>query len=183
MKPNMMILAGALAFIPGHSQYALAQAAKPAVAIPFVTEQPANEWLAHVFIGADVLNAAGENVGDVRDLVFDRAGRISTVVIGVGGFLGVGEKHVAVPFSTLTYGLSKDNTRVITVAISKEDLKLAPAFILSWIWRAVMTPLSISNSRSAISRNSHSSEGSLMSGWNVVSSWPCPSSCAWSCSS
>lgn len=128
MKPNMMILAGALAFIPGHSQYALAQAAKPAVAIPFVTEQPANEWLAHVFIGADVLNAAGENVGDVRDLVFDRAGRISTVVIGVGGFLGVGEKHVAVPFSALTYGLSKDNTRVITVAISKEDLKLAPAF-------------------------------------------------------
>ena len=129
MKPNMMIVAGALALlIPGLSHEARAQAAKPAVAIPFVTEQPATEWLAHVFIGADVQNATGENVGDVRDLIFDRTGRISTVVIGVGGFLGVGEKHVAVPFSALTYTVGKDNVRVISIALGKDELKQAPAF-------------------------------------------------------
>ena len=102
--------------------------AKPAVAITFVTEQPATEWLAHVFIGAEVQNASGEIVGDVRDLLFDRTGRISTVVIGVGGFLGVGEKHVAVPFGALTFTSSKDGSRIIAVALSKDQLKLAPSF-------------------------------------------------------
>ena len=129
MKPNLMILAGALALMTAPvSLKVMAQAAKPAVAIPFVTEQPATEWLAHVFIGADVQNASGENVGDVRDLLFDRTGRISTVVLGVGGFLGVGEKHVAVPFGALTYASGKDGARIIAIALSKDQLKLAPSF-------------------------------------------------------
>ncbi len=129
MKSHSMLLAGAiaLAYAP-LSLPAFAQVAKPAVAIPFVTEQPATEWLAHVFIGADVQNTSGENVGDVRDLLFDRTGRISTVVIGVGGFLGVGEKHVAVPFSVLTYTSGKDGARIIAIALSKDELKLAPSF-------------------------------------------------------
>lgn len=129
MKPNVMILVGALALMaPALSPQVLAQAANPAVAIVFTTEQPATEWLARVFIGADVQNASGENVGDIRDLMFDRTGRISTVVIGVGGFLGVGEKHVAVPFSALTYTVNKDGARVISIALSKDELKQAPAF-------------------------------------------------------
>ena len=53
--------------------------------IAFVTQQPQNEWLARVFMGQDVHNLTGERVGDVNDLIFDRQGRISTVVVGVGG--------------------------------------------------------------------------------------------------
>ncbi len=129
MKPNVMIFAGALALMTAPvSLQVLAQAPKPVVTIPFVTEQPATEWLAHVFIGADVQNASAETVGDVRDLIFDRTGRISTVVIGVGGFLGVGEKHVAVPFNALTYSVGKDGARIISIALSKDELKLAPIF-------------------------------------------------------
>ena len=129
MKPNMMLLVGAMALmIPPLSSQGMAQAAMPAAAIAFTTEQPATEWLAHVFIGADVLNAAGETVGDVRDLLFDRTGRINMVVLGVGGFLGVGEKHVAVPFSALTYTVSKDGVRIISIALSKDELMKAPAF-------------------------------------------------------
>lgn len=129
MKQNMMILATASVLLyPALSHQAVAQQASPPAASAFVTEQPANEWLAHVFIGADVLNAAGENVGDIRDLIFDRTGRISTVVLGVGGFLGMGEKHVAVPFTTLTYTVGRDNARVISIALSMDDLKRAPAF-------------------------------------------------------
>ena len=67
-------------------------------------------------------------MGDVNDLVFDRQGRISTVVIGVGGFLSIGEKGVGVPFSKLTFKVGKNSERVIVVALNKQDLREAPAF-------------------------------------------------------
>lgn len=126
-KITMVFSALALTALPLSLQ-ALAQAPKPVVAMQFVTEQPPSEWLARVFLGADVQNASGERIGDINDLVFDRSGRISTVVLGVGGFLGMGEKNVAIPYSSLTYDVSKDGTRIIIVALSKDTLKLAPVF-------------------------------------------------------
>ncbi len=129
MKSTTMFVAGTLALmVLPLSLQVQAQVPKPAAAVQFVTEQPASEWLARVFLGADVQNGSGERIGDINDLVFDRTGRISTVVLGVGGFLGMGEKNVGVPFSALTYDVGKDGARVIVVALSKEDLKLAPVF-------------------------------------------------------
>jgi sporulation protein YlmC with PRC-barrel domain len=96
--------------------------------VSFVTQQAANEWLARVFIGQAVHNAAGETVGDVNDLVFDRKGRINSVILGVGGFLSMGEKSVGVPFSALTFNVGKNGERVIVVALSKEALVKAPEF-------------------------------------------------------
>lgn len=122
-----MTLASALAVVavPLVSM-AVAQTAKPAVA--FVTEQPSAEWLAHVFFGAKVQNAAGEIIGDVNDLVFTRSGQISTVVLGIGGLLGVGEKNVAVPYSALSFKAGPDGARIIVAALTNDELKSAPAF-------------------------------------------------------
>lgn len=130
MRREMMRLAGALALVAAPlSGQALAQApASSGAKMPFVTQQPANEWLARLFIGQAVQNAAGEIVGDVNDLVFDRKGQISTVVIGVGGFLSIGEKGVGVPFGRFTFKVGKDGERVIVVALSKQNLIDAPAF-------------------------------------------------------
>ncbi len=129
MTSNLMIAAGSLALLAlPLSLQVMAQAPKPVAAIQFITEQPASEWLARVFLGADVQNVAGEKIGDINDLVFDRSGRISTVVLGVGGLLGIGEKNVAVPFSALTYTVGKDGARIIVVALSKDALKMAPPF-------------------------------------------------------
>lgn len=94
----------------------------------FVTEQPTGEWLARVFLGSAVQNTSGETVGDINDLVFDRSGHIRTVVLGVGGFLGIGEKVVAVPFSALTFNADKDGARIIVAALNKASLEVAPAF-------------------------------------------------------
>jgi sporulation protein YlmC with PRC-barrel domain len=94
----------------------------------FVRQQPANEWLARVFIGQAVHNAAGETVGDIKDLVFNHKGQISTAVIGVGGFLSMGEKNVGIPFDALTFNVGKNGERVIVVALSKDALVEAPAF-------------------------------------------------------
>jgi hypothetical protein len=68
------------------------------------------------------------SVGDVNDLVFDRQGRISSVILGVGGFLSMGEKSVGIPFSALTFNIGKNGERVIVVALSKEALVKAPEF-------------------------------------------------------
>ena len=129
MTKYMMTLAGALALTAAsYSTVILAQASKPAKAVSFVTEQPSGEWLAHVMFGAVVQNPSGEVIGDVNDLVFTPAGQISTVVLGIGGVLGIGEKNVGVPYSALSFKSGPDGGRLIVVALSKDELKLAPAF-------------------------------------------------------
>lgn len=129
MTKYIMTLASALALTAAsYSTAILAQASKPAIAMPYVTEQPSGEWLAHVMFGAVVQNTAGEVIGDVNDLVFTPAGQINTIVLGTGGALGMGEKNVAVPYSALSFKVGPDGARVIVVALTKDELKLAPAF-------------------------------------------------------
>ncbi len=127
MKKYMMLLAG----VSTLATYALVTpvSAEAPKAIQFVTAQPASEWRARLFVGAAVQNDQGETVGDVNDLVFDRSGRISTVVLGVGGFLGMGEKNVAVPYSALKFKPGKDDARIIVVELSKDALKAAPVYV------------------------------------------------------
>lgn len=81
-----------------------------------------------MLVGQDVTNSVGEKVGDVSDLLFDKSGRITMVVIGVGGFLGLGEKYVAVPFDTLAFSAGVKGERVVTAPLSKEALQAAPEF-------------------------------------------------------
>ncbi len=129
MRLKTLTLAGAMALAAASPfGQALAQTGTSVVATKFVTQQPDNEWLARVFIGQAVHNTAGEIVGDVNDLVFNRKGQISTVVIGVGGFLGMGEKSIGVPFDTLTFNVGRTGERVIVVALGKEALTQAPDF-------------------------------------------------------
>jgi sporulation protein YlmC with PRC-barrel domain len=130
MRRQIMRLAGALALAAAPlAGPAMAQTAGSSGAtMPFVAQQPADEWLARVFIGQAVYNTAGEAIGDINDLVFNRKGQISTVVIGVGGFLSIGEKGVGVPYSKLTFNVGKNGERVIVLVLSKQDLKDAPEF-------------------------------------------------------
>jgi sporulation protein YlmC with PRC-barrel domain len=130
MKLTNLALAGAMALAAAAPfGQALAQTATaPAAATKFVTQQPVNEWLARVFLGQAVHNTAGETVGDINDLVFDRKGQIHTVVIGVGGFLSMGEKSVGVPFDALIINAGANGERVISVALGKDALEKAPEF-------------------------------------------------------
>ena len=93
MKLQILTLAGALALAaaPPFGQASAQTADTSGATVSFVTQQAANESLARVFIGQAVYNVAGETVGDVNDLVFDRKGRINIVILGVSGFLSVGE--------------------------------------------------------------------------------------------
>ncbi|HEY1452542.1 MAG TPA: PRC-barrel domain-containing protein [Roseiarcus sp.] len=67
----------------------------------FVTKQSVNEWRAPKLVGVGVFGADDKQVGKIKDLLIDHEGKAQIVVIGVGGFLGMGSKDVGVPFSAL----------------------------------------------------------------------------------
>ncbi len=101
--------------------------AKPKTA-QFLSEQQPDEWLASQIIGQSTVNAQNETIGDVNDLVTDRDGKIVAALIGVGGFLGIGEKDVAVSFNDLTLTRDENNDVKVTLDLSKETLSSAPDY-------------------------------------------------------
>jgi sporulation protein YlmC with PRC-barrel domain len=60
-------------------------------------------WRASKVVGVSVYNDNNESIGAINDLLMDKGGSIKAVVIGVGGFLGVGEHLVAVPFEKVKF--------------------------------------------------------------------------------
>ena len=77
-------------------------------------------------IGTDVVNPKGDNLGDIKEVVIDpRTGKVAYAVISFGGFLSMGEKLFAIPFSALRYDQA-ENEYVLDV--TKERLEAAPGF-------------------------------------------------------
>ena len=78
-------------------------------------------------MGADVENPQGQDLGDIKDVVIDRAsGRIAYAVVSFGGFLGMGEKLFAVPWGA--FSQPSDNKDKFVLAVDKERLTNAPGF-------------------------------------------------------
>lgn len=127
MKRQVLTLAGALGLAAvGFTGYVLAEVTEPPVT--FVMQQPADEWMVKSFLGQSVHDASGQVVGDIKDLAFDRQGHISTIVIGVGGFLGMGEKSVGVSYTSLAHKTDAKGEQMFVVAVSKDSLSKAPEF-------------------------------------------------------
>ena len=91
------------------------------------TQDP-NEWLGSDLMGASVIGAEGESIGEIEDVLIKADGTVSAVVVGVGGFLGIGEKAVAVPFSGLNLAREDDGDLVVTVNATKDELNAAPTY-------------------------------------------------------
>lgn len=85
-----------------------------------------DDWPASEIIGTEVRNNAGENIGDVNELILANDGKVRAVVIGVGGFLGMGERDVAVSFNSLKITRDDDNDEVITIDATRDTLSNAP---------------------------------------------------------
>lgn len=103
--------------------------AQAASALVFIEKQQPGEWLAHRLVGTKVLNASAEAIGEVKDVVIDKNGAVSTIVIGVGGFLGIPEKLVAVPAGVVQIGDVVQSSRIVVLDVTKEALKAAPAYV------------------------------------------------------
>jgi sporulation protein YlmC with PRC-barrel domain len=73
----------------------------------FMTQMQPNQIMASDLIGTRVVSANNESIGDINDVIVDRNGQAVAAVVGVGGFLGIGEKDVAVPFNSLEFANSQ----------------------------------------------------------------------------
>lgn len=74
---------------------------------PFVTVPQTGAWRVSDLEGKSVEDANGENIGDISDVLVNEEGEVIAVLVGVGGFLGIGEKNVAVAMSALEFGPGK----------------------------------------------------------------------------
>jgi putative membrane protein len=92
--------------------------------------------------GVKVYGSNNDNIGDINDVLIDRFGRVTAIIVGVGGFLGLGEKSVAVPFEALEVsagaksgastttgaGGTTEPDRIVLKGMTKADLQTAPNF-------------------------------------------------------
>jgi hypothetical protein len=104
----------------------------PAVAAPApaaAAKTTAAEISAKKLMSKNVKNAANESVGDINDVLISSDGRIAAVIVGVGGFLGMGEKDVALPFDQLSFATDADNDLVVTTSATKDGLQAAPEYV------------------------------------------------------
>jgi hypothetical protein len=90
----------------------------------------ADETRASKLIGTKVVNAANETIGDINELVLGKDGKVAAVIIGVGGFLGIGEREVAVSFNSLQMRRDQNNNLNLVLNATKDVLNDAPA----WRW-------------------------------------------------
>ena len=99
----------------------------PYVAPNFYTVQP-TDMRGSDLVGMDVYNANNERIGEVEDIIVDERKNLKALVLGVGGFLGVGERNVVVePESVLIQKRAPDDERALVHA-TRENLESAPEF-------------------------------------------------------
>jgi sporulation protein YlmC with PRC-barrel domain len=72
----------------------------------------------------DVYDPSSSKIGKIDDVLVSDSGQINALVVGVGGFLGAGEKDVAVPFTAVKW-TTKDNKKYLTMSTTKDELKAA----------------------------------------------------------
>jgi len=75
-------------------------------------------------IGKDVYNDTGNKIGEVTDLIVSPSRKVTYAILGVGGFLGIGEHNVAVPVG----GFKQEQGRIVLAGATKDALKAAPKF-------------------------------------------------------
>jgi hypothetical protein len=137
---SLLMLASPLAM--AQTQPAPSTTTPPAATAPKTTTAPAESklpmWYSHQageiraskLIGSTVRNAANESIGDINEVVLSKDGQVAAVIVGVGGFLGIGEREVAISFDSLRMVADSNQNAVLTVNTTKESLKNAP----EWQW-------------------------------------------------
>jgi PRC-barrel domain len=113
---------------PGAADTQIAAAPAVNAGEKFIAQQQDGELLASNLIGSTVYSAANDNLGDINDIVFTKDGKIGAIVIGVGGFLGMGEKNVAVSFAALQESTDENGGVKLVLDATADELSQAPAY-------------------------------------------------------
>lgn len=98
-----------------------------AYAATTLSSAPSESWTVTNYYKQSVYDPKESKIGDIDDVLVDKSGKITGLVIGVGGFLGVGEKDVIVPFSAIRTARKNDKWW-LTLDETKDSLKSAHGY-------------------------------------------------------
>ena len=120
----LSFLGAVLVSTPGLAQPSQTTAPAPQTEIGGgITQLQPDQWQASNLEGLDVYSSNnGDKIGDISDLIFNDSGKLQAVVIGVGGYLGIGERDVAVPFDQIRF---VNEPRVNTTRTTTGEARLA----------------------------------------------------------
>ena len=101
--------------------------AAPAMAAETMSSLPSDSSTITNYYKQDVYDKGQNTVGKIDDVLIDKSGKITALIVGVGGFLGIGEKDVALPFSAVK-SEQKNNKWYLTVDETKDSRKSAAGY-------------------------------------------------------
>jgi sporulation protein YlmC with PRC-barrel domain len=108
--------------------------------VPVFSSVPSSSATVTNYYKRNVYDPQDNKIGDIKDVLVDRDGKVTAFIIGAGYFLGMGEHDVAVPFSAVK-GTQKDGKWYLTMNASKDTLKAAPGLKydgtkMTWVLKA-----------------------------------------------
>ena len=106
-------------------QAAPAQAGPP---VQVMTSIPANSATVTHWYKQNVYDPSDNKIGEIADVLIDREGKVAAFIVGVGGFLGIGEKDVAVPFNAVRVTTKDNNKWYLVMNSTKDALKDAKGY-------------------------------------------------------
>jgi sporulation protein YlmC with PRC-barrel domain len=109
---------------PGTTGSTATTSSPPSAGSAGTVQMKPDQLRASKLIGKNVYGPDDKALGDVADLILDKDGKVEQVVVSVGGFLGIGDKNIAVPMSEVKWG-QEDR---LTVNMTKDQLKDHPRF-------------------------------------------------------
>ena len=128
---TLALSASVLAFASGLAFAETAMTREPSTGRSVVTHPSSSlstdHWLASDIYKADVYDPSEHKIGKVTDLMIDSNGNVAGAIIGVGGFLGAGQKDVVIPFKELKAS-TREGKDWLVLNRTKDELKTAPAY-------------------------------------------------------
>jgi hypothetical protein len=114
----------ALATSGAYAHHDDADKAQPAA---MMTSIPADAWTINDWYKQTVYDLGNNKVGEIKDVLLDHDGKTAAIIVGIGGFLGIGEKDVAVPYGDVHFKM-KDNKWYPVMNTTKDAMQKAPGF-------------------------------------------------------
>jgi hypothetical protein len=85
-------------------------------------------WRGSKIVGQNVRDGQGKNIGKIEDLMVDSRGHVAFAVMSFGGFLGMGEKYFAVPWTAMRFDRDGKDVDAVVLDVTKEQLEKSPSF-------------------------------------------------------
>ena len=135
MRYNLLVggLLASIALVPALAQSNPPASSQPPAAtatpVPAVTKTQGNLWRASKLKGLNVYNEQNEKLGDITEILIDKSGKVDGIVIGVGGFLGMGQHDIKVEMSKLKFvdePVKTSSTSTTTTTTSSSSKKWYP---------------------------------------------------------